>query len=37
VVLTKAFRDWFEVVGVMPAELDIRGVARFPNARYWLT
>jgi putative ABC transport system permease protein len=25
-----------EVVGVMPAELDIRGVSRFPNARYWL-
>ena len=26
----------FEVVGVMPAELDMRGVARFPGARYWL-
>ena len=26
----------FEVVGVMPAELDIRGVSRFPDARYWL-
>jgi putative ABC transport system permease protein len=26
----------FEVVGVMPAELDMRGVARFPAARYWL-
>jgi putative ABC transport system permease protein len=26
----------FEVVGVMPAELDLRGVVRFPDARYLL-
>jgi putative ABC transport system permease protein len=25
-----------EVVGVMPADLDLRGVTRFPTARYWL-
>jgi hypothetical protein len=25
-----------EVVGVMPKALDLRGVSRFPNVRYWL-
>lgn len=25
-----------EVVGVMPEDLDLRGVSRFPNAQYWL-
>jgi len=25
-----------EIVGVMPADLDMRGVSRFPGVRYWL-